>query len=189
MCFSAQAIMSDFVARDEPHTLDAAQEMALSMYHSGSNVALFGRAGCGKSEVLRRIVLAATSRWGKDAVAVTALAGSAALVIGGQTLYSLFGMDTRPLSREAWLRITMERPSVCKRLNALRVLVVDEICTLPASLFGRLGFVMRRVAPPHMQSLPFGGCQLVGAFRLVFFLLSSLRRLLVGECLRPPYVP
>lgn len=170
--------------QEEMHTLDEAQEKALSLFHSGSNVALFGRAGCGKSEFLRRMVTAATSRWGTDAVAVAALAGSAALVIGGQTLHSLLGMDTRPLSREMWLSIILERPGVRNRLNALRVLFVDEVCTLSASFFDRLGYVMRRAGPPFVQHLPFGGCQLVGAFPSLRPVLLGLVLVLFGACLR-----
>jgi len=145
-------------------TLDASQERAMALFLARSNVALLGRAGCGKSEVMRRMIMAARSKWGNECVAVGALSGSAALVIGGQTLHSLFGMNTRPLSREAWLRETLSRPQVVKRFNALRVLIMDEVCTLSSQLFTRFGYVMRRVGPPHMQHLPFGGCQVVGTF-------------------------
>lgn len=164
----------DIALPDHLPTLDPAQQQALAHFESGSNVAMFGRGGCGKSEVLRRMVLSATARWGKEAVAVAALAGSAALLVGGQTLHSLFGMDPRPISREAWLRIILQRPGVCLRLNGLRVLFIDEVCTLPASLLGRLGYVMRRVAPPHLQHLPFGGCQVVGTlFLLVLYCFAT----------------
>lgn len=128
----------------------------------GSNMALLGRAGSGKSAVMRRMIAAAQEKWGPDAVAVAALAGSASSLIGGQTLHSLFGMDTRPMTREMWLRDVLRRPHVCARLNALRVLFVDEVCCLSSSLFDRFAYVMRRVAPPHMQHVPFGGCQVVG---------------------------
>lgn len=111
------------------------------------------------------MVAAATARWGPDAVAVAALSGSAALAIGGQTLHALFGMDTRPLSRESWMRNILERPGVSKLLTALRVLFVDDVCTLPSSRFGRLGYVMRRVAPPRMEHIPFGVCQSAGMLR------------------------
>lgn len=152
-----------------PVTLDPTQQRALDHFQSGLNVALFGRAGSGKSEVLRRMIAAAYSKWSQDEVAVTALAGSAALVLGGQTLHSLFGMDTRPLSRGAWLRIILQRHAVCARLNALRVLFIDEICTVPSSLFDRLSYVMRRVGAPHMQHRPFSGCQVVGMLIILCF--------------------
>lgn len=81
--------------------LDEAQELALSRFSSGTKVAVFGRAGFGKSEVVRRSVTAGIVRWGQNSVAVAALAAAVVLTIGGQSLHSLFGMDTRPLSREA----------------------------------------------------------------------------------------
>ena len=141
--------------------LDASQQRALSLFETGANVALLGRAGCGKSVLMRRMVSMAIEKHGREAVTVTALSGSAAQILSGQTLHSLFGMDTRPLSREAWLRETLRCPEVCGRLSRLRVLFIDEICTVPSSLFSRLGYVMRRIAPPHMQHLPFSGCHLV----------------------------
>lgn len=166
---------------EAPVQLDPAQQAAIDSFESGLNVALLGRAGSGKSEVLRRMIASASAKWSRDEVAVTALSGSAALVVGGQTLHSLFGMDTRPLSRDAWLRITLTRHSVCARLNALRVLFIDEICTVPSSLFDRLSYVMRRVGPPYMQNLSFAGCQVVG--------MSVLRALLFGDGMSGPRPP
>jgi len=151
---------------DQPLELDASQQRALSLFESGSNVAVLGRAGCGKSEVTRRMISMAIASHGREAVAVTALSGSAALIVSGQTLHSLFSMNTRPMGHDAWLRETLKRPEVFRRLNRLRVLFIDEVCTLSSSLFSRFGFVMRRVAPPHMQHLPFAGCQIVCTFAL-----------------------
>lgn len=144
--------------------LEESQQLALQRFCQGSNLALFGRAGSGKSEVLRRMIAVAHDKWGADAVAVAALSGSASSLIGGQTLHSLFGMDTRPMSREMWLRDVLRRPHVCARLNNIRVLFVDEVCSISSSLLDRFGYVMRRIAAPHMQHVPFGGCQVVGKF-------------------------
>jgi len=160
-----------YVEAVTPVALDPCQERAHVLYLSGSNVALLRRAGCGKSEVMRRMVSASRLTWGSERVAVVTLSGAAALVIGGQTLHSLFGMDTRPLSKEGWLRETLLSPNVVRRLNALRVMFIDEVCTLPSSLFTRVAFVMRRVAPAHFQHLPFAGCQLVGKSVAVYILL------------------
>lgn len=161
--------------------LDATQQRALNQFQSGLNVALLGRAGSGKSEVMRGMVSSAYAKRSRDEVAVTSLSGSAARVIGGQTLHFLFGMDTRPLSRGAWLRVILQRHGVCMRLNALRVLFIDEKCTVPLSLFDRLSYVMRRVAPPHLQYNPFGGCQVVGKFHSLLLHRSSY-------CCRTPSV-
>jgi len=170
---------------DQPLELDASQQRALSLFEAGSNVAVLGRAGCGKSEVTRRMISMAIATHGREAVAVTALSGSAALIVSGQTLHSLFSMNTRPMGHDAWLRETLKRPEVCRRLNRLRVLFIDEVCTLSSSLFSRFGFVMRRVAPPHMQHLPFAGCQLVCTFalfcRLYFGVRPVLRVLLAAS--------
>lgn len=90
-------VKTGMLAADAPLSLDPMQQRALAQFYSGSNVAHFGQAGSGESEVRRRTLTSAMEKWGKDAVAVPALAGSAALLVGGQTLHSVFGMDTRPL--------------------------------------------------------------------------------------------
>lgn len=149
-------------AAQPPPVLDASQERALSLFRAGRNVALFGRAGSGKSEVMRRMVEEARERYGDEGVAIGALSGAAALIIGGPTLHSHFGMDIRPLSRDSWVDELKKRPQVCMRLNSVRVLFIDEVCTVPSSLFDKLGSVMRRLqAPflrPSVRRLSSGGC-------------------------------
>lgn len=150
-----------------PPALDASQERALNLFRAGRSVALLGRAGSGESEVMRRMVKEARERYGDEGVAIGALSGAAALIIGGQTLHSLFGMDIRPLSRDAWVDELKKRPQVCMRLNSVRVLFIDEVCTVPSSLLDKLSYVMRRLQAPFLQGRPFGGCQVVGTFALL----------------------
>ncbi|OSX79359.1 hypothetical protein BU14_0079s0002 [Porphyra umbilicalis] len=146
------------------HVLDAAQERAMSMFESGLNVALLGRAGSEKSVVLREMVRRAVGRWGvAGAVAVTALSGSAAVSVGGQTVHSLFGWDVRPMSKQDALELVRNRPRMFDKLNRIRVLFVDVAPTMSASLFSEMAHVMRHVAPANLQGLPFGDCQLICA--------------------------
>jgi len=119
------------------------------------------------------MVSASRLTWGSERVAVVALSGAAALVIGGQTLHSIFGMDTRPMSKEGWLRETLLRANVVRRLKALRVMFINDVCTLLSSLFTRVAFVMRRVAPPNLQHFPFAGCQLVCKSVSLYLLLCA----------------
>jgi len=145
-------------------TLDDKQQRALSFFVRGLNVAVLGSAGSGKSVLLRAIIKHAVDRWGANAVAVVAPAGSAAVAVGGQTIHSLFGWDVRPLNQQRWLVHTQARPGLCSRLRSIRVLVVDEAPTMPSSVFSRMAFVMRHVAPVHLQGLPLGGRQVVCMF-------------------------
>jgi len=158
------------------HVLDAAQERAMSMFESGLNVALLGRAGSEKSVVLREMVRRAVGRWGvAGAVAVTALSGSAAVSVGGQTVHSLFGWDVRPMSKQDALELVRNRPRMFDKLNRIRVLFVDVAPTMSASLFSGMAHVMRHVAPANLQGLPFGDCQLICTFIFLLMLCSRLR--------------
>lgn len=147
-------------------TLDNAQEEAMAHFANGLNVAVLGSAGSGKSVLLRAIIARAVERWGAESVAVVAVSGSAAIGIGGQTIHSLFGWDVRPLSQQRWLELTRKRLNLCARLSSIRVLIVDEGPTMCSSLFARMAYVMRHVAPAHLQGMPFGGCQVVCTFVL-----------------------
>lgn len=144
--------------------LDATQRQAVQLFEEGFNVAILGRAGSGKSVLLLDLIARAREKWGDWAVAVVALSGSAAVGVNGQTIHSLCGWDVRPLSRQRWLAETTKRQDICLRMNRLRVLFVDEVATMPASLFARLALIMRRVAAPELQGVPFGACQIVCTF-------------------------
>jgi len=160
--FLADAMCNDNAGSAVAFPVDASRERAYAMALSGANGTFVCRAGIGKSEVMRRMITAARAKWGAEHVAVGALAGSAAFLIEGQTLHSLFGIDTRPLSSQAWLKETLGRPHVVSRLNAARVLFVDVVCTISSSLFMRMAFAIRRVAPSVLQHRPFVGCSVVG---------------------------
>lgn len=142
----------------------------MELVPSSANVVLLDRAGCRKGGVMRRLRSETIGRWGREKVALSAFSGCAALVVGGQPLHYLLGMDKRPPSRDGRLAQILARPQVCTRLNGVRVLFIDEVRILSSSLFVRLGYVMRRVAPPHLQHLPFGGCQIIGKHSCFSFL-------------------
>jgi len=56
------------------------------------NIFFTGAAGTGKSFLLKRIIAALRSHYGREKVAVTALTGIAAVNIGGTTLHSFSGI-------------------------------------------------------------------------------------------------
>jgi len=133
----------------------------MTMFDCGRNVAVLGRAGSGKSVLLREMMLRAVRRWGRGAVAITALSGTAAVGVGGRTIHSFFGWDVRPLNRNDWLEQAWGEPILCEELNRVRVVFVDEAPTMAASLFTRMAHVMRHEGPAHLRGRPFGGCQSV----------------------------
>ena len=133
----------------QPLELTAEFDYALDRFESGDHLFLTGRAGTGKSTLLR--LLRATTR---RKLAVLAPTGVAALNVRGQTLHSFFSWPGK------LLRPTDVKRSRKKRLyERLDTLVIDEVSMVRADLLDRVDEFLRlnRDAPDE----PFGGVQVM----------------------------
>jgi len=131
-------------------TLTEAQQAALARIEDNlEHVFITGRAGTGKSTLLRTL-LATTDR----KVVVAAPTGVAALNVGGQTLHSLFRFPLGVIGTEDhWLS-----DEVKEVLRTLDVLVIDEVSMVNADMMDAIDRTLRRA---RRSALPFGGAQLV----------------------------
>ncbi|MDI1288445.1 MAG: AAA family ATPase [bacterium] len=126
---------------------------AMELIDSGSNIFITGKAGTGKSTLLRHF-LSSTQR----KVVVVAPTGVAALNVGGQTIHRLFNF---PAS------VTADLPNEPRYypgrngrvLKSLEVLVVDEVSMVRADLLDAMEAALRRFGPSPGE--PFGGVQMV----------------------------
>jgi ATP-dependent exoDNAse (exonuclease V) alpha subunit len=130
--------------------LTAEQQAVVDAIAAGTgHLLVTGRAGTGKSTLLEHVVASSGRR-----IAVCAPTGVAALNVGGQTIHSLFRLPvgligpTRLRQDDATLRV----------LNALDVLVVDEVSMVSADL---LDAVDRSLRQARGNPAPFGGVQVV----------------------------
>ena len=126
---------------------------ALELLHGGHDLFLTGKAGTGKSTLIRRF-LSETRR----PTLVAAPTGIAALNVGGYTIHRLFGFH--PGSTVDHVRGSSYRPGrFAGALAGVRTLIVDEASMIRADLFDMMAIALERFGPDPTR--PFGGVQLV----------------------------
>ncbi|WGP04954.1 AAA family ATPase [Bacillus subtilis] len=128
-------------------------EQALEHLRAGRHLFLTGKAGTGKSTLIRHY-LDTTSR----RTVVAAPTGIAALNVNGYTVHRLFSF---PIGvTEEFVRSAQYRPGrFAQVLGQLDTLIIDEASMVRADLFDALSAALERFGPRPGQS--FGGVQLV----------------------------
>lgn len=142
--------------------------VTLKYLEAGENVLMTGRAGTGKSTLLRTFI----GRIGGQKYLVTAPTGVAALNVEGYTIHRAFGFRPGMYPDDIAPGGSYQpSASVTTVLKFLDVLIVDEISMVRADLFDMMDRALRRI---RQTEVPFGGVQLV----------------LVGDLLQlPPVLP
>lgn len=109
-----------------------------------------GRAGTGKSTLLRHLIANTTK-----SLVVCAPTGVAALNVGGQTIHSLFRFRLGVLGEGP-----LPQPAEVKKLlGAIETLVIDEISMVSADLMDAIDRALRQAK--RRPYSPFGGVQIV----------------------------
>ncbi|QGU06438.1 DNA polymerase III subunit epsilon [Corynebacterium occultum] len=144
-------------------------DAALEILHSSAHVLLSGKAGTGKSTLLREY-LDSTSGKHKDKILVIAPTGVAALNVGGSTIHKAFGF--RPGMYPDDVRgFSNYHPSnqIRSVMKAVSTIIVDEISMVRADLFDMMDLALRQI-------------------RGVNTVLGGVRIILVGDLLQLPPV-
>ncbi|MGB3482252.1 MAG: AAA family ATPase, partial [Mycobacterium sp.] len=134
-------------------------EDALELLASGRNLFLTGKAGTGKSTLIRRFMAVGGHGRGSDKnVVVVAPTGIAALNVDGYTVHRLFGFTPTTTLEE--VRSGSYRPGrFTKTLASLDTLIIDEASMVRADLFDKLAAALSRFGPE--PGTAFGGVQIV----------------------------
>lgn len=126
---------------------------ALTLLEGGRHLFLTGKAGTGKSTLIRHF-MAGTER----NVVVVAPTGIAALNVDGYTIHRLFGF--RATTTLADVTGGQYRPGrFAKTLASLQTLIIDEASMVRADVFDMVATALQRYGPE--PGTPFGGVQIV----------------------------
>lgn len=126
---------------------------ALALLSDGRHVFLTGKAGTGKSTLIRQFMSETNRR-----VVVAAPTGVAALNVDGYTIHRLFSFNKTTNLNE--VRAGRYYPSrFAKTLASLQTLIIDEASMVHANLFDMLAAALERFGP--VPGTPFGGVQIV----------------------------
>jgi ATP-dependent DNA helicase PIF1 len=128
--------------------LSAEQGRVAALALGGGSVYCHGKAGTGKSLLLRHIIRKLPER----ETMVTAPTGVAALLIGGTTLHSALGLGLgQGAPEDIVARLRADRRRAIQRLQTL---VIDECSMLSCELFEKIARVLQLV---RGTDAPFGG--------------------------------
>jgi transcriptional regulator with PAS, ATPase and Fis domain len=121
-----------------------------NMANSNSNLLILGKAGCGKSHLIKQF----TSK--RDDIIIVAPSGIAAKNIGGMTIQSYFSI--RPFTYTIdnnILKHSMKKKEIIMNCN---ILLIDEISMIRCEILDIVDKVLRII---KNNSLPFGGMKLL----------------------------
>lgn len=138
---------------DTEQTLTAEQSAVFRrIEETADHVFVTGRAGTGKSYLLTYVHTHTAKK-----IVVLAPTGVAALIVGGQTIHSFFGLPPTLLSADAMADHTLA-PHKIKMVRELDAIVIDEISMVRADLVDAIDSILRRV---RKTQAPFGGVQMI----------------------------
>ena len=134
--------------------LTSCQALAFEALQSRKNVFVTGGAGSGKSFLIRYFLR------GKDSkdFPVLASTGAAAVLIGGRTFHSFFGLGIMEGGVEATVEKAAKNRQVIRRLKKMSGFIVDEVSMLSGPTLRAAEIIARRV---RSSDLPWGGLRVV----------------------------
>lgn len=132
------------------------QEQALTILKTGANVFLTGEPGSGKTHTVNQYI--SYLRAHDIEPSITASTGIAATHVGGMTIHSWSGVGIKRALSPYDLDALMGREALVKRINVAKVLIIDEISMLDATVLDMVEQIVRTV---RQSSAPFGGLQMV----------------------------
>jgi ATP-dependent DNA helicase PIF1 len=126
----------------------------LDSVESGYNIFLTGMPGSGKSFCVKSILSSLIKR--KVNFGITAMTGSAAVLINGTTVHSFLGIGLAKGDPHEIINKMLK--DKYKRIQSLEVLLVDECSMLSDLLFDKIDEILKIIKG---NNKPFGGVQMI----------------------------
>ena len=136
--------------------LNEEQRYAVSSVMEGHNILLTGSAGTGKSYTIKYIIEYLNNA--NKNFAITASTGTAAVMIGGQTLHSFLGLGLGTGSIKDILGNILKNKKKHENILKLDVLIIDEISMIDKELFEKISEVLSII---KSSEACFGNIQLI----------------------------
>ena len=151
-------LFSKILPKKKKHELDEFQKRAVDFIDSGDSLFITGKAGTGKTEVLKTL----RDRYaGKKVVAVVAPTGVAARNAGGFTMHSFFRLPVKTIylpDHEIKPEMYQLSDASAQTIRDIDILVIDEISMVRCDTLDATDDILRHY---RHNDLPFGGVQLV----------------------------
>jgi ATP-dependent exoDNAse (exonuclease V) alpha subunit len=142
--------------------LSPEQSAALELLRSGENVFLTGGAGSGKSFLIRHFMKEMDSK----EMPILASTGAAAVLLGGRTFHSFFGLGIMEGGPDAAYSRASKDARLMARLRKVEGVIIDEISMIP----GQALMIAEALAQRARDSkLPWGGMRIIAVGTLLSF--------------------
>lgn len=128
------------------------QNLALKALASPNNVFLTGGAGTGKSTVIQEFMKTMENG------AVLASTGTAAILLGGRTFHSFFGLGIMEGGSENVIARALKHRGIVQRLKKTKTILIDEISMIGGEEFQTAEKIARRA---RANPAPWGGMRIV----------------------------
>jgi ATP-dependent DNA helicase PIF1 len=139
---------------DAAGDLSDEQGIALQVLQSGENVFVTGGAGSGKSFLIRKFM----HELNPKIMPILASTGAAAVLLGGRTFHSFFGLGIMEGGPQETLSRAQNDQRLMKRLREVEGIIIDEISMVPSPAF-EVAEELSRFA--RESSLPWGGMRVI----------------------------
>lgn len=134
--------------------LSLEQAQALELLRSGENVFLTGGAGSGKSFLIRHYMKELDSK----EMPILASTGAAAVLLGGRTFHSFFGLGIMEGGADATYSRASKDTRLMSRLRQVEGVIIDEISMIPGQALMIAEALAQRV---RESKLPWGGMRII----------------------------